>query len=131
MAGGGSAAREVGAGVAAKGLGGAAAKEGLTFAEIGAGELKASIELAKKGGVKVIAVDPAAPAAAAVKELEGLGGQFVKGVAADVAPGTADHAFRNISPGALARPEARSRVEPGVSSRTPCASSNPTVPPTS
>ncbi|GEM_PF-5084797 len=36
---------------------------GLVFVEIGAGDLKASIELAKKGGVKVIAVDPAAPGA--------------------------------------------------------------------
>jgi hypothetical protein len=84
----------VGAGAAAKGLGGVAAKEGLTFVEIGAGDLKAAIELAKQGGVKVVAVDTAAPAAAAVQELQGLGGQFVKGVAADLAPGTADHVFQ-------------------------------------
>jgi hypothetical protein len=96
--GGGEAAAKAGAGAAAKELSGAAAKEGLTFVEIGAGNLKASIELAKKGGVKVIAVDPVAPAgaagAAAVKELQGLGGQFVKGVAADLGPSTADHVFQ-------------------------------------
>jgi hypothetical protein len=91
---GAGAAGRVGAGAAARGLAGAGAKEGLTFVEIGAGDLKAAIELAKKGGVKVIAVDPQLPAAAAVKELEGLGGQFVKGVATDVAPGSADHVFQ-------------------------------------
>jgi hypothetical protein len=81
------------AGTATK-LGGAAAKEGLTFVEIGAGDLKASIDLAKKGGIRVIAVDPVAPANSAVQELQGLGGQFIRGVAADVAPGTADHVFQ-------------------------------------
>ncbi len=70
------------------------ADEGLTFIEIGAGDLKASIEIAKKGGAKVIAVDPTVPGAAAVRELEVRGGKFVKGVAADVAPGTADHVFQ-------------------------------------
>jgi hypothetical protein len=73
---------------------GGAATESLTVVEIGAGDLKAAIEVAKQGGAKVIAVDPAVPAAAAVKELEGLGGQFVKGVAKDIAPGTADHVFQ-------------------------------------
>jgi hypothetical protein len=82
------------AGKAAGKLGGAAAKEGFTFVEIGAGDLKASIELAKKGGVRVIAVEPVEPAATAVQELQGLGGQFIKGVAADVAPATADHVFQ-------------------------------------
>jgi Domain of unknown function (DUF4157) len=97
MGGGASAAGKVGgrvAGGAAKKLAGAVAEESFTFVEIGAGDLKASIELAKKGGVKVIAVDPAVPAVAAVKELQGAGGQFVKGVAADLAPSTADHVFQ-------------------------------------
>lgn len=67
---------------------------GPTFVELGAGDLKASIELAKKGGVKVIAVDPVAPDEAAIKQLQVLRGQFVKGVAEDVAPGTADHVFQ-------------------------------------
>lgn len=35
-----------------------------------------------------------ASAAAAIQELEGLGGQFVKGVATDLAPATADHVFQ-------------------------------------
>lgn len=76
------------------GRGKGAVDEGLTFIEIGAGDLKASIEIAKKGGAKVIAVDPTVPGAAAVKELEVQGGKFVKGVAADLAPGTADHVFQ-------------------------------------
>jgi hypothetical protein len=83
-----------GAGAAARAAGAAAGREGLTFVEIGAGDLKAAIELARKGGVKVIAVDPAAADAAAVRTLETLGGRFVKGVASDVAPGTADHVFQ-------------------------------------
>lgn len=66
----------------------------ITFVEIGAGDLKASIELAKKGVVKVIAVDPAAPSAAAVRELEAAGGSFVRGTAADLSPGVADHVFQ-------------------------------------
>jgi hypothetical protein len=90
---GGGAVARVGTGAVAKGMTGAT-EEGLTFVEIGAGDLKAAIELAKKGGVKVVAVDPVVPAAAAVQELQGLGGQFVKGVAADLARGTADHVFQ-------------------------------------
>ena len=85
----------MGGSIAAQGLSGAGAKEGLTFVEIGAGDLKAAIALAKRGGVKVIAVDTAAPlSTTAVQELHGLGGQFIKGVAADIAPGTADHVFQ-------------------------------------
>ena len=75
----------------------AASKEGaLVFVEIGAGDLKASIELAKKGGVKVIAVDPAAPAAEAIKELETVGGSFVKGTAGNLSSGIADHVFQYL-----------------------------------
>jgi hypothetical protein len=66
----------------------------LTFVEIGAGDLKASIELAKKGGAKVIAVDPAVPSAAAIRELEAAGGSFVRGTAADLGAGVADHVFQ-------------------------------------
>jgi SAM-dependent methyltransferase len=83
-----------GASAAAKVVGGAAQREGMTFVEIGAGDLRAAIDLAKRGGVKVIAVDPAAASAAAVKELEALNGQFVQGVAADLAPSTADHVYQ-------------------------------------
>jgi hypothetical protein len=81
-------------GAAIRGFGGGAAEKALTVVEIGAGDLKASIELAKRGGVRVIAVDPVRPAAAAVQELQRLGGQFVEGVAADIAPGTADQVFQ-------------------------------------
>ena len=42
----------------------------------------------------MIAVDPVPASAAAIQQLEALGGRFVKGVAADVAPGTADHVFQ-------------------------------------
>jgi hypothetical protein len=66
----------------------------LVYVEIGAGDLKASIELARKGGVKVLAVDPVAPAASAVKELESLGGTFIKGTAESLSPGAADHVFQ-------------------------------------
>jgi hypothetical protein len=60
-----------------------------TIVEIGAGDLKASIELAK-GGARVIAVDPMPAPAAAVTQLEGLGGSFVQGTAESVPAGTAD-----------------------------------------
>jgi hypothetical protein len=79
------------AGMASRQVG---AQEGLTFVEIGAGDLEAAIDLAKRGGVNVIAVDPASAPAGAVQQLEGLGGKFVQGVAADVAPATADHVFQ-------------------------------------
>lgn len=69
-------------------------EKALVFVEIGAGDLKASIELAKRGGVKVIAVDPVAPATGAIRELEAVGGTFVKGTAESVAPGTADHVLQ-------------------------------------
>ena len=80
------------------GLGRAASKETQVFVEIGAGDLKSSVDLARKGEgtISVIAVDPIAPAASAVKELEGAGGQFVQGVAADLKPGTADHVFSHF-----------------------------------
>ncbi len=86
----GAAARGVGIGAAAR----AAERESLTFVEIGAGDLKAAIDLAKRGGVKMIAVDVAPADAAAIQQLEALGGRFVKGVAANVVPGTADHVFQ-------------------------------------
>ncbi len=81
------------AGAAANILGEGAAREGLVFVEIGAGDLKAAIEVAKKG-VKAVAVDPVAPSASAVAELERLGGQFVNGTADRIATGTADHVFQ-------------------------------------
>ena len=65
----------------------------LVFVEVGAGNLQASIALAKRG-VKVIAVDPSVPAGAAIKELESLGGTFIQGALDDVATGTADHVFQ-------------------------------------
>jgi hypothetical protein len=68
----------------------------LVFVEIGAGDLRASIELAKKGGVKVIAVDPVAPAASAIKEFEAVGGTFIKGTAKSLTPSTADHVFQYL-----------------------------------
>lgn len=73
---------------------GAGAGEALTFVEIGAGDLRASIELARRGGVRVIAVDPAVPAAQAMAELRAAGGTFVRGTADDVAAGVADHVFQ-------------------------------------
>jgi hypothetical protein len=80
------------------GLGRAAAgaRETQVFVEIGAGDLKASIDLARKGegAISVIAVDTVAPAATAVKDLEQAGGQFVEGVATNIKPGTADHVFQ-------------------------------------
>jgi hypothetical protein len=69
-------------------------KGALVFVEVGAGDLKASIELAKKGGVKVIAVDPVAASPTAVKELQAAGGQFIKGTTERIAAGTADHVFQ-------------------------------------
>lgn len=77
--------------VAAAGSGGG---EAFTVVEIGAGDLKAAIEIAKKGGAKVVAVDPAAPSASAIKELEALGGTFVKGTAESLAPGSAHQVFQ-------------------------------------
>ena len=68
--------------------------EAFTVVEIGAGDLKASIELAQKGGVKVIAVDPVQPAAEAVQQLQSLGGSFVKGTAQNVAAGSANQVFQ-------------------------------------
>jgi len=82
-AGGGAAARTAVAG----------GERALVFVEIGAGDLKASIELAKKG-VKVIAVDPVAPAAEAIKDLEAAGGTFIKGTAKDLSAATADHVIQ-------------------------------------
>ncbi len=68
----------------------------LVFVELGAGDLKASVEIARKaqGTVKVIAVDARAPGALAVKELEALGGMFVKGTAESLEAGSADHVFQ-------------------------------------
>jgi len=83
VASGGSAARTAVAG----------GERALVFVEIGAGDLKASIELAKKG-VKVIAVDPVAPAAEAIKDLEAAGGTFIKGTAKDLSAATADHVIQ-------------------------------------
>lgn len=66
------------------------------FVEIGAGDLRSSIDVARRGegAISVIAVDPVAPEAAAVRDLEQAGGQFVQGVAEDLQPGTADHVFQ-------------------------------------
>jgi hypothetical protein len=65
-------------------------KQALVFVEIGAGDLKASIDLAKHSGAKVVAVDPIAPAAEAIRELEAVGGTFIKGTAESLSPGIAD-----------------------------------------
>src|SRR5205814_740691 len=70
-------------------------KGAMVFVEIGAGDLKASIELAKKG-VRVIAVDPVVPAAEAIKELEAAGGTFIKGTAEGLSAGTADQVVQNF-----------------------------------
>ena len=95
MGGGMASGPRAGAGAVARGAAArAAGRENLTFVEIGAGDLKAATDLAKRGGVKVIAVDPVPASAAAIQQLEALGGRFVEGVAADVAPGTADHVFQ-------------------------------------
>ena len=60
-----------------------------TIVEIGAGDLRASIQLAKSGA-RVIAVDPMPAAPGLVAELESLGGTFVKGTAESVPAGSAD-----------------------------------------
>ncbi len=83
-------------GAAAATAAGSGPKGALVYVEIGAGDLKASIQLAKKGGVKVIAVDPAAPSAAAMRELEAAGGTFVRGTAQKIASNTADHVFQYL-----------------------------------
>ena len=72
----------------------AGGKEAYTIVELGAGDLKASIEVAKKGGVKVIAVDPVAAPASAIQDLQAAGGTFLKGTAESLSPGTADHVFQ-------------------------------------
>jgi hypothetical protein len=74
--------------------GAAAGGEVPTVVEIGAGDLKASIAIAKQGGAKIIAVDPAMPAASAVAELESFGGTFVKGTAEALEAGSAHHVFQ-------------------------------------
>jgi len=68
----------------------------MVFVEIGAGDLKASLDIARraKGTIQVIAVDPVAPSASAVAELEALGGKFVKGTAEAVEAGSAHHVFQ-------------------------------------
>jgi hypothetical protein len=83
-----------GATVAGGGQAVSGGEKALVFVELGAGDLKASTELAKKGGVKVIAVDPVAAPASAVQQLESAGGTFVKGTANSLSPGTADHVFQ-------------------------------------
>jgi len=67
----------------------------LVMVEIGAGDLKASIDLARKG-INVIAVEPdiASATASAVKEFESLGGTVIRGTAQNVKPGIADHVFQ-------------------------------------
>jgi hypothetical protein len=76
--------------------GGGGGKSAMVFVEIGAGDLKASMDIARKGkgAVKVIAVDPVAPAATAISELEALGGQFVKGTAEALQAESAHHVFQ-------------------------------------
>jgi hypothetical protein len=84
-----------GAAAGARALGGGG-REILTFVEIGAGDLRASIQIARESGgaVRVIAVDTAAPATGAVSELESLGGAFVQGEASRLSAGIADHVFQ-------------------------------------
>ena len=84
-----------GASAAAAKLAGAG-KPAMVFVEIGAGDLKASLDIARraKGTIQVIAVDPVAPSASAVAELEALGGKFVKGTAEAVEAGSAHHVFQ-------------------------------------
>lgn len=89
----GQAAVRTGAGVptVARAAGGGST---ITFVEIGAGDLKASIDMARKSVGRVIAVDPAVPSTEAIRELEAAGGSFVRGTAADVGAGTADHVIQ-------------------------------------
>ncbi len=89
----GTAPPRAAAGPAARAAAGGGEKA-LVVVEIGSGDLKASIALAKRGGAKVIAVDPVAPAAGAARELEAAGGTFIKGTAESLSPATADHVFQ-------------------------------------
>jgi hypothetical protein len=89
-----SSAGRAGLGAAGRALAESGGRRALTFVEIGAGDLQASIRLARQG-VRVIAVDPFhQPPTSAVRELEVLGGSFVRGQAADVEAGVADHVFQ-------------------------------------
>jgi hypothetical protein len=71
-----------------------ALRAGRTVVEIGAGDLRASINLAQKGAGRVIAIDPVAPSASAIQELEAAGGAFVRGTAESLPAASADHVFQ-------------------------------------
>ena len=73
---------------------GAPAARPLVFVELGAGDLRAAIDVARKGGVRVIAVDPVAPSPTAVEELVAAGGSFVRGTAASLRDAIADHVYQ-------------------------------------
>ena len=78
------------------GGGGAGASGGaprVEVVEIGAGDLGASLRLARQGA-RVTAVDINRPAAAAVRELEQLGGRFVEGNITRLSPASADQVFQ-------------------------------------
>jgi hypothetical protein len=82
-----------GAGLGARALAGGGGRQALTFVEIGAGDLQASIRVAREG-VRVIAVDTAEASPTAVRELETLGGTFIRGQATNVPAAVADHVFQ-------------------------------------
>lgn len=62
-----------------------------TIVELGAGDLQASIHLAR-GGARVIAVDPAVPSTQAVSTLQRAGGSFIRGTSRDLPRSVADQA---------------------------------------
>jgi hypothetical protein len=63
--------------------------------EIGAGDLGASLRVARQGG-RVTAVDIRRPAEQAVQELERLGGRFVQGNVTNLPPASADQVFQHF-----------------------------------
>lgn len=77
------------------GAGGAAGGGGpaVEVVEIGAGDLGASLRIARQGA-RVTAVDINRPAAAAVQELERLGGRFVQGDITRLPAASADQVFQ-------------------------------------
>jgi len=77
------------------GAGGAAGSGGpaVEVVEIGAGDLGASLRIARQGA-RVTAVDINQPAAAAVRELEQLGGRFVQGNITRLPAASADQVFQ-------------------------------------
>jgi hypothetical protein len=67
----------------------------LTLVEIGAGDLEASKHWARRGA-KVIAVDPQMPPSHAIRELQALGGNFVRGTSQDIPSHSASHVMVNF-----------------------------------